>query len=82
MTPFEAGRAAALSGHPIDSNPFICGTTKLGNPKFSDLELGAAWEDGHKSAIPPRICSEAENAAARSVDPRRFRRKDNRCYEK
>lgn len=79
---FEAGKQAFLSGLTQNDNPYICGLTKLGNPKFSDQEAGADWERGFISAKPERVASAKEIAAARSVDVSRFRRKSNRYYAK
>jgi hypothetical protein len=76
MTPFEAGRAARLEGLAEIDNPFVCGTTKLGNPRF--LDGGADWLLGFNHV--GRIASAEEMAAARKVDVARFRRRSNRFY--
>lgn len=80
MGDYEAGRAAFLSGKALSDNPYICGQTARGNPKFSDFDAGCAWEDGYRSAQPARQASPQEIAAAASVDVSRFRRRPNRFY--
>ena len=80
MTDFEAGKTAYLAGKLASDNPYICGVTKLGAPKFSDADLGADWERGFISGAPVRKASKAEFDAAAQVDVSRFRRKSNRYY--
>jgi len=71
---YEAGRAARWAGKPWSDNPYLSGTTKLGNPTFSDRDAGSDWERGWHDAV-ARKASEAEVRAAASVDVRRFRRR-------
>lgn len=78
---FEAGKQAFLSGKSENDNPYICGLTKIGNPKLSDHEAGEDWYAGFRSAAPSRVASDAEIAAANRIDVRNFRRKSNRHYE-
>jgi hypothetical protein len=77
---FEAGKLAFSEGKSECDNPYICGTTKLGNPKFSDQEAGAEWLAGYISAKPARAATEEELQAAAQVDVSRFRRRSNRHY--
>ena len=44
-TPYELGREAALAGKTEADNPYICGKTKLGNPKMA--EGGWDWFAGY-----------------------------------
>lgn len=73
--PFKSGQAAFFAGKPATANPYIAGTTKLGNPKFSDFESGSEWERGFISAKPARIASKAEIEAARAIDVSNFGRR-------
>lgn len=74
MTPFEAGRSAYHTGQGESANPYICGTTTLGNPKFSDYDRGCDWHNGWL-ADQARTASKREIEAAQSVDVSRFRKR-------
>lgn len=76
---FQNGRAAYHEGKPISDNPYICGTTKLGNPKFSDFDAGSDWDNGYRSEI-KRFATKEEIAHAAAMDVSRFRRKSNLYY--
>lgn len=75
--PFQAGKVAYHAGKTENDNPYICGTTKLGNPKMT--EEGYDWLAGFNSCK-ARKATEAEVATAATVDVSRFRRKSNRYY--
>jgi hypothetical protein len=79
--PFTSGQEAFRAGQSESDNPYICGTTKMGSPKFSDAEAGAAWYAGWVSVKPARVASTKELAAADAVNVSRFRRKSNRHYK-
>lgn len=75
---FEAGKAAFYAGKTEADNPFICGTTKLGAPKFSDFDAGCEWADGFR-ADQQRIASRSEvEEATRLTDVSQFRRRYRR----
>lgn len=75
---FQAGVEAAKQGKKASDNPYICGTTKLGNVKYA--EDGIDWDNGFRSMQPARIASKIEIEAAQSVDVTRFRKKANKYY--
>ena len=77
---FIAGKDAALANKQKSDNPYICGLTKLGNPKFGDMEAGLDWEAGWYSVQPPRQSTKKEMEDARRYDLSQFKRKRNRYY--
>ena len=75
---FNAGRKAFFDGLSREANPFICGTTKLGAPKFSDFDLGSEWDAGFQSCR-TRSATKAEiEAATRATDLGQFRKRFRR----
>lgn len=79
-TPYEIGFDDNADGKMLDQNPFWNGEfTKFGNRRLS--EEGIEWENGFRSRIPPRKCTDKEIREAAKVDVTRFRRKSNRYYK-
>ena len=68
----DAGRAAFSAGVSREDNPHIIGRTSRGSLVFDAAGRGEDWDHGYTSAAPARLCTDAENRAAATVDAARF----------